>query len=311
MPIDDRLINKIPREQLPLVVQSTLLDQALSITELSGQQALPRWKISRNSTQDTGRATVTGSDLVTSLTWDGTWRTKATYTVRNRGQQFLGLKLPEGSQLLSVFVKGQPSRTVTTKLKEQPIHLVPLPQTSVVDLSFDVQITLAGKLATPLKPGGLTTQQISLPAPDVISRDESTDFGLTVAHTSWQIHTPDKLDVTLLRDGSNVEQLSEEESLLTLEIQRMDRLRADIDEMVQIVKSSGPASQKYQAANNLRYLNEALKQQPSIHQPASKPEAAQLFEQARPTTRVCRSRSTTTLRRVAKTIRCSRPCRRF
>ncbi len=42
-----------------------------------------------------------------------------------------------------------------------------------------------------------------------------------MAHTSWQIHTPDKLDVTLLRDGSNVEQLSEEESLLTLEIQRM------------------------------------------------------------------------------------------
>ncbi len=95
LPIDDRLINKIPREQLPLVVQSTLLDQALSITELSAQQALPRWKISRNATQDTGRATVTGSDLVTSLTWDGTWRTKATYTVRNRGQQFLGLKLPE------------------------------------------------------------------------------------------------------------------------------------------------------------------------------------------------------------------------
>ncbi len=48
-------------------------------------------------------------------------------------------------------MKGQPSRTVTTKLKELPIHLVPLPQTSVVDLSFDVQITLAGKLATPLK----------------------------------------------------------------------------------------------------------------------------------------------------------------
>jgi len=281
LPIDDRLINKIPREQLPLVVQSTLLDQALSITELSGQQALPRWKISRNATQDTGRATVTGSDLVTSLTWDGTWRTKATYTVRNRGQQFLGLKLPEGSQLLSVFVKGQPSRTVTTKLKEQPIHLVPLPQTSVVDLSFDVQITLAGKLATPLKPGGLTTQQISLPAPDVISRDESTDFGLTVAHTSWQIHTPDKLDVTLLRDGSNVEQLSEEESLLTLEIQRMDRLRADIDEMVQIVKSSGPASQKYQAANNLRQLNRALQNQSSFGKPASKPEAALLYEQAR------------------------------
>ena len=281
LPIDDRLINKIPREQLPLVVQSTLLDQALSITELSAQQALPRWKISRNATQDTGRATVTGSDLVTSLTWDGTWRTKATYTVRNRGQQFLGLKLPEGSQLLSVFVKGQPSRTVTTKLKEQPIHLVPLPQTSVVDLSFDVQITLSGKLATPLKPGGLTTQQISLPAPDVISRDESTDFGLTVAHTSWQIHTPDKLDVTLLRDGSNVEQLSEEESLLTLEIQRLDRLRADVDEMVQIVKSSGPASQKYQAANNLRQLNRALQQQPSFGKPVSKPEAAQLYEQAR------------------------------
>ena len=281
LPIDDRLINKIPREQLPLEVQSTLLDQALSITELSAQQALPRWKISRNATQDTGRATVTGSDLVTSLTWDGTWRTKATYTVRNRGQQFLGLRVPEGSQLLSVFVKGQPSRTVTTKLKEQPIHLVPLPQTSVVDLSFDVQITLAGKLATPLKPGGLATQQISLPAPDVISRDESTDFGLTVAHTSWQIHTPDKLDVTLLRDGSNVEQLTEEEWFATQLIRKGDRLRADMDEMIQIVKSSGNASQKSQAVSNLRQIGEVLKQQSIFDQPASKPEAVQLFDQAR------------------------------
>lgn len=283
LPIDDRLIDKIPREQLPLIVQSNLLDQALSITELSGQQALPRWKISRSATQDTGRATVTGSELVTTLTWDGTWRTKATYTVKNRGQQFLGLRLPEGSQLLSVFVKGQPSRTVTTKLKEQPVHLVPLPQTSVVDLSFDVQITLSGHLDTPLQPGRLTAQEIQIPAPDVITREESADFGLTVAHTSWQIHTPDKLDVTLVQNGSNVELLTEEESQLAMNFQRMQRIQEDVNEMVRLLKSPSERSRRAQSINNLKQLELTLQNNREWQDQSklSKPEAVQLYDQVR------------------------------
>ena len=256
--VDERLVNKIPRDQLPLIVESGLLDQALAITELSSQQALPKWKLVRSAVQDTGRATITGSELVTSLAWDGAWKTRATYTVRNRGQQFLGLKLPENSQLMSVFVKGRPSRTVLSKLNEKTIHLVPLPQTSVVDLSFDVQITLGGQLSTPIQRGArLTAQEVSLPAPDVITRDESAEFGLTVAHTSWRIFTPDKLDVTLVGDRkrSNVDQLTAVEKFATLEIQKSSRIEADVKDQLRVISDvRSDSTKRAQSQNNLKQL---------------------------------------------------------
>ena len=78
---------------------------------------------------------------------DGSWRTRAIYGVRNRGRQFLGLRLPEGARVLSVFVRGNPSRTVVTTLGTETIHLVALPQTSEADLSFDIEVLLAGRLS--------------------------------------------------------------------------------------------------------------------------------------------------------------------
>ncbi len=285
--VDERLVNKIPRDQLPLIVESGLLDQALAITELSSQQALPKWKLVRSAVQDTGRATITGSELVTSLAWDGAWKTRATYTVRNRGQQFLGLKLPENSQLMSVFVKGRPSRTVLSKLNEKTIHLVPLPQTSVVDLSFDVQITLGGQLPTPLQQGAhLTAQEVSLPAPDVITRDESAEFGLTVAHTSWRIFTPDKLDVTLVGDRkrSNVDQLTADETFASLEIQKSSRIEADVKEMLRVISDvRSDSSKRAQSQDNLKQLQTILALQcATIESNApAKPESVQLYNEAK------------------------------
>ncbi len=285
--VDERLVNKLPRDQLPLVVESTLLDQALAITELSASQAMPKWKLVRSATQEAGRATVTGSELVTSLAWDGSWKTRATYTVRNRGQQFLGLKLPENSQLMSVFVKGRASRTVLTKLNEKAVHLVPLPQTSVVDLSFTVEVTLSGQLATPLRQGfSLSAQEVSLPAPDVLTRAESAEFGLTVADTSWRIFTPDKLDVTLVTDQtrSNVEQLSEDDKFALLEMQKTTRLEADVKEMIRNINDDKSDNLKRaQSLNNLKQLQSILSLQCATiadNAPA-KPESAPLYDAAK------------------------------
>ena len=285
--VDDRLVNKLPADQLPLVVNNALLKQALAITELSGQQALPKWKLVRTAVQDTGRATVTGSDLVSSIAWDGAWKTRATYTVRNRGQQFLGLRLPDQAQLLSVFVKGRPSRTVVTKLKERTVHLVPLPQTSVVDLSFDVQVTLGGQLPAPLEQGShLLAQEVSLPAPDVVTRDESADFGLTVAYTSWRVYTPDKLDVTLVSDGkrSNVEQLNQEQVFALMEMRKSERMEADLKELVQITTDKrADNARRAQAQGSIKQLESLLTLQcATIESNApSKPESVELYEQAK------------------------------
>lgn len=260
--VDEQLIRKIPQDQLPLVVESSLLDQALAITELSPTMAYPQWKLVRGNTQESGRATVIGSDLLTALDWDGTWRTQAIYTVRNRGQQFLGLELPAGARLMSVFVKGRPSRTVMTQLQERMIHLVPLPQTSMVDLSFEVQITLFGQLANPLQDGwSPSRQEVSLPAPSVVTRNDSPDFGLTVAHTSWKVLTPDKLDATLVNDRSrsNVDQLSGDDSFVSPETARLERLQSDYQEMVRVLKHfEGDQSRQMQCVDNLKQLDLAL-----------------------------------------------------
>ena len=260
--VDERLINKLPVDQLPLKVDEALLKQALAVTEINGQQALPKWKLVRSSTQESGRAIVTGSDLVTSLAWDGAWKTRAVYTVRNRGQQFLGLRLPPKSELMSVFVKGQPSRTVVTTLKEQTVHLVPLPQTSMVDLSFDVQVTLSGQLSAPLSHDTyLRGQEVSLPAPDVVTLDESPDYGLTVAFTSWRVFTPDKLDVTLVSDRqkSNVDQLNEELMFASIQLQKSSRLEADAKDLFRVLSDSRSSqSQKAQSQANLKEIQREL-----------------------------------------------------
>ena len=285
--VDERLVNKLPKDQLPLVVDSSLLVQAMAITELSSEQAMPKWKLVRSAMQDTGKATITGSELVTSLAWDGSWKTRATYTVRNRGQQFLGLKLPDGSQLMSVFVKGRASRTVTTKLHEKTVHLVPLPQTSVVDLSFNVEVTLGGQLPTPIRQGSsLSAQEVSLPAPDVITRAESAEFGLTVSDTSWKIYTPDKLDVTLVTDRtrSNVDQLSGDDKFALLEMQKTTRLEADVKEMIRNINDDKSDSLKRtQSMSNLKQLQVELQLQCATiadNAPA-KPESAQLYNEAK------------------------------
>jgi len=287
VPVDERLVNKLPVDQLPLVVDNTLLKQALAITELTGQQGLPKWRLVRSATQDTGRAVVTGSDLVTSIAWDGAWKTRAVYTVRNRGQQFLGLRLPENSQLLSVFVRGRPSRTVMTKLQEQTVHLVPLPQTSVVDLSFDVEVTLGGQLPNPLEHDTrLASQEISLPAPDVVTHEESSDFGLTVAHTSWRVFTPDKLDVTLVSDRqkSNVDELGQDQLFASLEIQKSSRMEADAKELIRIINDDrSDSTRKSQSQANLKQLGELLSFQcATIESNApAKPESVQLYNEAK------------------------------
>lgn len=265
--VDDRLVTKLPVDQLPLNVNSNLLQQALAVVELSSQQPLPKWKVVRSAVQETGRATVTGSDLETSIAWDGTWRTRAVYTTRNRGQQFLGLRLPKESQLLSVFVKGIPSRTVTTQLKDETIHLVPLPQTSEVDLSFEVQITLAGMLEAPLKRHShLIGQEINLPAPEVVTRQQSEDFGLTVAHTSWRVFVPDQLDVTLVGNSqSNMESLTGDDQLASSAIQRSSRIKADVEDLVRVLNDSRSDNhRKAQSLQNLKQLESKVRSQQSL-----------------------------------------------
>ena len=65
-----------------------------------------------------------------------------------------------------MLVKGEPARALDAQIGEQPVTLVPLPQTSAADLSFLVQVVLTGRL-----PGverldeGVLGRDVDIPVP--------------------------------------------------------------------------------------------------------------------------------------------------
>lgn len=250
-------------DAVPLKVHKELAQQAMEVVRVQ-PESTTTWTIEKVETLGGTQAVVVASHLQTVLELDGSWRTQAKYGIRNRGRQFLALALPEESRILSVFVRGEASRTVTTLLDGKTIHLIALPQTSAADLSFDVDVIVEGRLAQQLPSGfSLQAREVSLPAPRVISDQESEDYGLPVAQTLWTVHSPDDVDVQVVRgQGSNVTSHASHQ-FLAAETQELERISNDIAEMKRVLKSTNKFSrtQRVQAQNNLKQLGLALEQQ--------------------------------------------------
>src|SRR5262249_40286084 len=141
--VDPALTESVQREDVPVVVQQTFVDQATELVRVKSPLAPPRWTLHRFAQEQSAPASVNIADLTTVLSRDGTYRAQAIYTIKNRSRQFLALLMPEKTELLSVFVGGMPSRAVTTNLasmKGATIQLIALPKTSAVSLAFPVKI---------------------------------------------------------------------------------------------------------------------------------------------------------------------------
>lgn len=264
-PVEDAVVNSIGRDELPFELRDELLNQAMEIARIESGSA-PAWQLERLAQVASADATVTAADLNTVLDYDGSWRLKAVYTVRNRGRQFLALNLPDESRVLSVFVRGAPSRTVLTTLEGRDVHLVALPQTSIADLSFDVQLVLAGRLPSPLPEGfNLVGREIELPSPSVVSSEQAQaagrgDLGTPVIHTQWTVELPDGIDATIV-DASGRSNMTPEEASWELALSRAE---ADVSELTKVLEDPfASAIQKRQAAGNLKQLNTALQNQQS------------------------------------------------
>ena len=273
VPVDPAQIESVTRDQLPLVVSEQLVQQAMEIARVRPQR-VPTWQLQRMDTQQDAAATVTGADLLTVIQADGSWRTRAAYQLRNRGRQFLAVRLPEGARLLSVIVANQPARAVTTTISNGDVQLVALPQTSEADLSFEIKLILAGELPSALPGGmGLRSQLVVVPGPQVISPKESAEFGLTVAQTSWNVHFPDDFLVAPVNDvrQTNLTWNRGQQVWLASELNRLSSLKADAMEMIRIAKDrSASYSRRQQAANNLKQIGLAL------HNYSDLPESEQL-----------------------------------
>ena len=201
--VDPSQVESVQREDLPVIIGQEFVDQATELVRVKSLLTAPRWSLHTFAQQATAPASVNIADLTTVLSRDGTYRAQAVYTIKNRSRQFLALKMPEGTEFLSMFVAGQPSRAVTTKLPSlngASAQLIALPKTSAASLSFPVKIVWRGRLSGPLpKSAKLTREEFSVPAPQIISQQEDADYGIPVARTRWTVYLPEDLDAQAAR----------------------------------------------------------------------------------------------------------------
>ncbi|MCX7421247.1 MAG: hypothetical protein NT013_17125 [Planctomycetia bacterium] len=279
----------VPREELPIVVDQRLVDQAAAVLRVrsadastkrkrvageqdgaNNQQAAetPTWSLKSFAAQAGAPASVNLADLTSVLAADATWRMQAIYTIKNRSRQFLALQLPEGSQALSVFVADQPARLVELKrnlkseisnLKSQisnasTYQLIALPKTSEADLSFQVKLVLAGRLSSGALPRGLKlwSQNIELPVPSVVSQSDDKEYGIPVARTLWTVHVPREWSAYALNNPQR-HNLSQQADDIAEVAYRATWLQ-EANDLLRVVEGNYNSSQKLQARDNIKQL---------------------------------------------------------
>ncbi len=290
----------VPREELPIVVDQRLVDQAAAVLRVrstdtsptrkrvTGEQdaannqqtaATPTWSLKSFAAQAGAPASVNLADLTTVLAADGTWRMQAIYTIKNRSRQFLALQLPEGSQALSVFVADQPARLVELKReKGKTYQLVAPPKTSEADLSFQVKLVLAGRLATGALPRGLKlwSQDVELPVPTVVSQSDDKEYGIPVARTLWTVHVPQEWSAYPLNDPQR-HNLSHQGGD-TAEVAYRATWLQEANDLLRVVEGNYNSSQKLQARDNIKQLWSRIDSSSNSSSSASSEEGRKLSE---------------------------------
>ena len=170
------------------------------VGRLTRADATASWRLDRPAVRRGAAAFVNLADLVTVVEQGGTWRTQATYRVKNLSRQFLAVEIPDGSEILSVTVQHKPARAVRTTVKGKSFNLIPLPEVSEGDLSFDVQMVVGGRLAGGSLPEGprLFGDKVSLVTPQVVTWESDADYGIPVARTRWTVWFPKDEQVRVL-----------------------------------------------------------------------------------------------------------------
>ena len=201
--VDPSLTEPVQREDVPVVIQKEFVDQATELVRVKSLLSDTKWSLNRFSQQPGAPASVNVADLTTVLSRDGTYRAEAVYTIKNRSRQFLALRMPEGTELLSVFVAGQPSRAVAAKLPSlngATAQLIALPKTSAASLSFPVKLVWRGRLNAPLPTTvQLSREEFAVPAPKILSQQDDGEYGIPVARTRWTVYLPEDLDAEAVR----------------------------------------------------------------------------------------------------------------
>lgn len=252
-------VEAVTVERIPLLLNQDLVDQAAELLQIRDVDAQPSWRVRRLQQTTGAPASVNVADLTLVLAEDGSWRCQAVYTVRNRRRQFLAVRLPDDSRLLSLFVRNQPSRPVTTQLGGSSVQLIPLPRTSDAQGSFKVTLVCAGAFEKGLPNSFVSPSAgLTLPTPRVVTTSESDEYGIPVARTLWTVHVPDSVSASLV-DDPNQTNMTLTSDAAASDTAYGKSLVSDMANMVNVVKSRASSSaQKREAASNLKQLGLAL-----------------------------------------------------
>ena len=96
---------------------------------------------------DTVAASIEFSKTTMVADSSGAYRALQNFQVNNRSEQYLEIELPEGAQLLTVLVEGQPVKPVDWPAAQNERRLrIPLVKTQLGDLDYPVQLKYGGRL---------------------------------------------------------------------------------------------------------------------------------------------------------------------
>lgn len=254
-------IVSVSREEMPLQINDALANQAMELARIIGTAKPPQFQIQQFQSDQGAAAAVNLSELTTVLAQDGSWKTHAAYRIRNRSRQFLAIRIPEKSQILSAFVKSVPVAPVFLKQeKEKPgskdqIYLLALPKTSAADLSFEVNLILTGRLAKPLPQGTLRWQAevIDLQPPQVVLPAENAEYGIPVAQTRWNVYVPDDYSASARLDDPRTN-MTPVESHQAQEDTSLTSLVKDVENLYSVYSSSKSERVRSRAISNLKQL---------------------------------------------------------
>ena len=250
-------IEEVDSQSLPIQLEQDMINQAAETLRVRDAAAQPSWTVRRFAQQSGAPASVNLADLALVIAQDGSWRGQAVYTIRNRRRQFLAVRMPDRSQLLSLFVKGQPSRPVTTAIGEKAVQLIALPRQSDADLSFQVKLVYTGSFDQPLPRGFSTSgKDLDLPAPHVISQKESSEYGIPVARTLWSVYLPDSIDASVIEDAAKTNLRPAKGESQKAHVRT---LLQDFNELLAVAANDeNSGRQRMQATNNLKQIGLAL-----------------------------------------------------
>lgn len=189
-------------------------------------------------------ALVTLADLTTILRADGERWDIAQFSLINRSLQFLPVILPEGAELISVSVSGEPVRADEETQDGKRVRLIPLIHTRPGQRALEVKMIY--RFAK--EKNGLKTRS---------TMDDPELVGLSVERTAWTVWTPKGWKLEDF-DGNMTQTAEEGRELLQLE-----GMLSELGEANRALSSGkldyGDAAAAYSAANELAQKVQAKK----------------------------------------------------